>query len=719
MKVCPICKNSYPANFRVCPQDNVPLRQTGEIEPGMIIRSKYEILERLGGGGMADVYLAKHLAFNEVYAIKVVKSVLADDASFQRRFRIEAVLTRKLRHPNAISVEDYDTTEDGRPYIVMEYVSGCSLRAVLDKEAPLSSPRSLNIALQAARALEAAHRLGITHRDIKPDNILITNRENGDELVKVLDFGIAKVKELDATTVEEAATRRGTVVGTPQYMSPEQAVGKVGDDIDGRADIYSLGIVLYEMITGQLPFSSDTPMGYCMHHVKTPPVPPRERAPSLNIAPGLSLLVMKCLEKDREQRFANMTEMIAALQDPGQWAGLGQESAPTIIVKADDPRRLAALEGAPTRIVAAPPAPPGTSIPQASASSAPTHHLAPPKPPAEEPQKPVAGVERKRKLALVIGGAVLALALVAFGAIKFVRLHGAQRLAGPLNSEQATAPQAESESAAGATKENPKDGLTYVWIPPGKFRMGCSTGDEECFDDEKPAHEVTITKGFWIGQTPVTQAGYQKVTGTNPSGFRGDQLPVDSVSWNEATAYCTAAGMRLPTEAEWEYAARAGSTASRYGELDAIAWDADNSGNKAIDSTAIAREYESGRTRNSKRSLAEKIGLAHPKKSPLSYEERLEANGNGTKPVGLKQPNAWKLYDMLGNVWQWTQDWFAANYYQHSEAQNPKGPASGQERVLRGGSWYHIPRHLRFSDRSRGAPDDKSTVDGFRCAGEL
>ena len=220
----------------------------------------------------------------------------------------------------------------------------------------------------------------------------------------------------------------------------------------------------------------------------------------------------------------------------------------------------------------------------------------------------------------------------------------------------------------GGTKINPKDGLTYVWIPPGTFRMGCSTEDIECDDSEKPAHDVTISKGFWMGQTTVTQAGYKRVIGTKPSSFHGDSLPVESVTWDEARTYCTAVGMRLPTEAEWEYAARAGSTASRYGDIDAIAWYADNSGKQ-------------------------------------------------THKVGQKQPNAWKLYDMLGNVWQWTGDWFN-DYDAKSEAHDPTGPTSGQYRALRGGSFFFFSRFARVSRRGWNVPGERYIGVGFRCVGE-
>ncbi|MGA3210333.1 MAG: formylglycine-generating enzyme family protein [Terriglobales bacterium] len=222
---------------------------------------------------------------------------------------------------------------------------------------------------------------------------------------------------------------------------------------------------------------------------------------------------------------------------------------------------------------------------------------------------------------------------------------------------------------AGASKVNPKDNLTYVWIPSGKFQMGCSPGDSKCGEDEKPRHEVTITKGFWMGQTAVTQEAYQHVTEINPSHFHGDQLPVENVTWDDAVAYCTAVGMKLPTEAEWEYAARAGSTALRYRDVDAIAWHEGNSGNQ-------------------------------------------------THAVGLKQPNAWKLYDMLGNVWQWTADWYDPGYYAHSESQDPEGPTGGKYRTLRGGSWGISSRLCRASLRFGVAPDSRDSSYGFRCVGQ-
>ena len=321
MKYCDVCHFTYPNEFTTCPKDQALLRVTADLAPGTVIRDKYLILEKIGQGGMASVYRAKHLAFGEIRALKVVSTKLMDDDAFVRRFKTEAVVTRKLQHPNAVRVDDLDTTEDGRPFIIMECVEGRDLRAVIQREGPLQVDRALNIARQAASALAAAHELGITHRDIKPDNILMVTEEDGSELVKVLDFGIAKVREgaMDLGG-GYTPTKTGMVVGTPQYISPEQAMGKQGDAIDGRADLYSLGVVLYEMLTGHLPFDSDTPVGLLLHHIQTIPTPPHELCPELNIPEALSLLLMKALEKDRTRRFQSADEMSAALDQPQQWA---------------------------------------------------------------------------------------------------------------------------------------------------------------------------------------------------------------------------------------------------------------------------------------------------------------------------------------------------------------------------------------------------------------
>ncbi|MCC6586287.1 MAG: SUMF1/EgtB/PvdO family nonheme iron enzyme [Bryobacterales bacterium] len=216
------------------------------------------------------------------------------------------------------------------------------------------------------------------------------------------------------------------------------------------------------------------------------------------------------------------------------------------------------------------------------------------------------------------------------------------------------------------TKLNPKDGLEYVWIPPGQFQMGCSPGDNECYG-ETPAHPVTITRGFWMGRTEVTEAAYNR--SLSKSGG-SEQMPKVNVNWNEAKAYCEWAGLRFPTEAEWEYAARAGTTDARYGVVDSVAWHEGNSRDKL-------------------------------------------------HPVAGKRPNRWGLYDMLGNAWEWVQDWYDEGYYKGSPSADPPGPRTGKYRTLRGGSWYAPPGYTRASNRGRGEPTDRDFYVGFRCSGEL
>ena len=313
MKYCSACHKTYPADYNVCPADQTALRSAHELQPGMIIRNKYEILDRIGVGGMGVVYRARHLTFNEICAIKIVTDQIAGDPNFLQRFQKEAVVTRKLRHPNAVRVDDFDYTDDGRPFIVMELVVGQNIGEILQEQGPFRVPRAVRIVTQVARALAVAHKLGVVHRDIKPGNILLTTDEQGQETAKVLDFGIAKLREA-AGEGSPGMTMTGMVVGTPLYMSPEQFIGKkAGDEIDGRTDLYSLGVVLYQMVTAQLPFEGDTLYSLMMQHVEGTVRPPREVAPELQIPESLSSLILKAIDKSRDQRFQTAEEMIVAL----------------------------------------------------------------------------------------------------------------------------------------------------------------------------------------------------------------------------------------------------------------------------------------------------------------------------------------------------------------------------------------------------------------------
>lgn len=250
-----------------------------------------------------------------------------------------------------------------------------------------------------------------------------------------------------------------------------------------------------------------------------------------------------------------------------------------------------------------------------------------------------------------------------------------------------------------------RDGQRYVWIPAGYFTMGCSPGDAQCEGSETPAHEVTLTKGFWMGQTAVTVGAWTRMGMALPpeaklldralnASWSDARQPIVNVTWGQAQGYCEAVGMRLPTEAEWEYAARAGTVGARYGGLDEIAWYADNSGDKKINSASIWAEDRA------------------------RYRQRLKENGNGPHDVGTKRANPWKLYDMLGNVWQWVADWYGEKYYAPQDATDPTGPKAGTLKAQRGGSWLGTSSSVRVSGRGWGLPGDHDSDTGFRCAGE-
>jgi serine/threonine-protein kinase len=303
MKTCPTCRETYPDNISFCSRDGAALTAFAAWTEGTIIRGRYRILSRVGGGGMGEVYKALHTGFDELRALKVISAELMADQTFVRRFKHEAFITRKLQHPNAVRVDDIDEAEDGRPFIVMEYIEGKSLKDLIGQEGLLAAPRVCTIAKQVAAALDAAHQLGMVHRDIKPDNIVMVRVPEGEQ-AKVLDFGIAKIKEarLGEEGTRMTLTGAGVVVGTPQYMSPEQAQGMRGDELDARSDLYSLGVVMYEMLTGELPFQAETTMEMMLGHMQKPPRPIFVVRPGLQIPETLSSLVMRMLQKKREMR---------------------------------------------------------------------------------------------------------------------------------------------------------------------------------------------------------------------------------------------------------------------------------------------------------------------------------------------------------------------------------------------------------------------------------
>jgi serine/threonine-protein kinase len=278
---------------------------------GTVLMDRVRIERAIARGGMGKVYYGEQVRMKRPCAIKILDPRLAgggDAGEFARRFQLEASTAAKLTHPNVVTIFDYGETEDGRCFIAMEYLEGRSLSDELKKSGPIAAERAIHITRQAARALREAHMLGVVHRDMKPGNVFLVEQDDDTDFVKVLDFGL--VKETSQSEQQEH-TQIGQIMGSPRYMAPEQVQGKA---VDGRTDIYSLGVMLYAMLAGKPPFDKATELSTMMAQVSDPPPPIGSIAPDVLLPPGLEAVVMKCLAKRPEDRFASMEELITALK---------------------------------------------------------------------------------------------------------------------------------------------------------------------------------------------------------------------------------------------------------------------------------------------------------------------------------------------------------------------------------------------------------------------
>lgn len=269
------------------------------------IAGKYTVVRELGKGTYGRVYLVKHAILGVPYALKLLSRSFASDEHFVDRFKKEAAILQNFSHPGSIQLRDFGQTEDGLYYMAMDYCQGISLSALIDEEGKLPPHEALDIVQQVLIVLEAAHNFGIIHRDIKPENVMIQKNESRENVIKILDFGVAKLRE--GVPTDSGSTLKGTSIGTPFYMSPEQAAGE--QDLDHRADIYSVGIMLYEMLTGELPFKGDTVLVTLLMHITRPPKPFAAR---LGLPQSLEDLVFKAIQKDKNARYATAVEFLNA-----------------------------------------------------------------------------------------------------------------------------------------------------------------------------------------------------------------------------------------------------------------------------------------------------------------------------------------------------------------------------------------------------------------------
>jgi len=270
-----------------------------------IIKGKYKILDLLGEGGGSKVYLTERLLIQDKTALKILFSELANDPTKVKRFHLEAVTTASIKHPNVIAIYDFDYTEQNVPFIVMELLQGQTLLTRIKQKKQLNFSECVAIITPICAALNVAHSRGIVHRDLKPGNIVLHKMDDGSEVVKVIDFGIAKSLLND----NRVTTGPGIVFGTPSYMSPEHCLGE--KVIDGRSDVYSLGVLLFEMLTGQLPFHSGSPTSIMFRHIREAPPSPKAICPDID--PQIEKLILRSLAKEPNRRFPSTLDLAAEL----------------------------------------------------------------------------------------------------------------------------------------------------------------------------------------------------------------------------------------------------------------------------------------------------------------------------------------------------------------------------------------------------------------------
>jgi serine/threonine protein kinase len=666
---------------------------------------RYEIRGELGRGGMATVYLAHDPIFNRDVAVKVLPKETLQDSTSYKRFQHEAQIIGSIEHPAIVPVYDFGE-ENGQPYLVMRYLGGGSLASRISA-GPLSIIDTGKVLARIGAALDAAHAKGIVHRDLKPANILFD--QYGEAYLR--DFGISKVSEVTTTLTGSA------IIGTPAYMSPEQINGE--PKVDGRTDIYALGIILYEMLTGARPFKADTPAQMMMKHLASrAPRLPEDRS---DIPAGANEILERAMEKTPDFRFQKASELANAFLSIAA-GGEKKNVLPT--------EKAESGEDAPTYRYVEAGKKKSPDIPSAGTTGKPKNR--------RWNNRRFIWIFAAGSVFIIFVGVSLGIKNFDLGKIFQPAVSVPTQTEAPLTPEiisthtptvtptptQTPLPTPPADSKLGDTWLSPIDGTTLVFIPAGEFLMGAVKWDMDTTSDSKPQRTITLD-AYWVDRTEVTNEMFVKfvnatqyiteaervgsslvldekaqalktVAGASWRDPFGDgkgileimNHPVVQVNWNDAVAYCHWAGRRLPTEAEWEKAAR-GTDGRRY------PW-----GNNPVDGG--------------------KANFADYNLRVLSYAVLTVNDGfKYTAPVGSypKGASPYGLLDMAGNVYEWVADWYQEDYYINMPAINPKGPTSGENRVYRGGAWVHSWPALLTTYRRSGSPVNGRNLEiGFRCA---
>jgi eukaryotic-like serine/threonine-protein kinase len=663
------------------------------VSAGRVLGGRYRLDTLIASGGMGEVYRSTRLHIGDEVAVKVLRSELVDNATTRERFQREARAAARLRHPNAVIIHDFGEEPDGVAYIVMELLDGRSLRQVLDEEGMLESARVNRLLAQISAVLNEGHKQGIVHRDLKPENIVLLERpdtgQGREEQVKLLDFGIAKLldKALEETDQESKLTKVGTLIGTPSYMSPEQFEG---EPVDERTDIYSLGVVLFELLTGQVPFVAKTPTGVAIKHVMDPPPRLRDLQPSLSEA--VERVVLRALEKKPAMRQPTMPalaqEFAAAVGPTGESASTVDKAAPSISPSAatlTDPSTQVLSSGRDTNRqprdthLQGRPKPSYDTVVGAIAEPIPvdsvserfdTDRLAASANAAVPDNSPAALLVRLKQQPLLVGiivGSVL-LGLVGWWLLRPPTETEPSQVVSAPTPTPASAPNVTPTSASAPTDASEN----MVYIPGGSLLLNTST-DGKC-----PTVVITL-KPYYLDKTEVTNEEYLLFVLANnyarPPSWRDGQfaagterLPVTDVSWEDAANYAAWKSKRLPTEAEWEFAAR--------GTNDWV--------------------YPWG---NEWRADYANVG-----------SQQLRAVGSFTQAS-----SPFNALDLIGNAAEWTMSDYSP--CAQAEPTTPDEPAS---KVVRGGSYESTPRQATATFRQGLPAKRQNNVNlkavGFRCA---
>ena len=737
---------------------------------------RYEIRKELGRGQMGAVYLAYDVELDRLVALKVAQVSASGSAKLLKRMEIEAKSAAKVDHPQICKV--YDAGEiEGIRFIALQYIEGEDLKQYLKRNGRKREPEeAVRLVLQILRALEAAHEQGVIHRDLKPENVML-NKKNQPV---IMDFGLAR----KTIASSDAGLTQGMIVGTAAYMSPEQATGKA-ESIDHRSDIYAVGVMLFEMLTGEWPFTGGAIEVMGKKAVQEPPTP-LTLNPSLN--PQLAAVCQKMIAKQKGDRYITCAEVVDALEDlkttrslqssvasevkekpqPSPFAAIELAAIPLASVEKNranvkkKPQPVTSLNGPLARIVKWFRDTPvsfrwliagtmtllvslpvfiwwllspsgivqlviddptlsvrfrGASITEENDShpirvSTATNNLLEvfqngiPVESATTELKLTAGERRRVKVSVVDDGAVL------------ITDHSSKRKSSDESPRIGLLPRIVSKST----------GIEFALIPAGEFEMGAPDTEHGRSGDEGPQHRVRITQPFYLGIYEVTQGEYQKIMDSNPSSFSIDgegkskvvdletsRLPVECVSWYRAIEFCNrlseregrpayyevanisrkygvidsalvtisgGSGYRLPTEAEWEYACRAGTTTP----------------------------FQFGNTLNGEQANVDgRFPYGDVKPGPQIQR---------TMKVGSYPKNTFGLFDMHGNVSEWCEDCYEWNTYASRDGttENPFYTSAWDSRVVRGGSWFSDPQQVRSAHRSGFNRRSQTDITGFRVA---